>query len=408
MEFGKKHVLIWGSIFLLLVGLVLAVRQMYVMFAVLALLAPVSYLLSRDTLGSLEVRREAPGLMKENQQRPVRLVVTNTGVRRRYFFTIGDELPDGLAVVGETGGRTLVPSLANEEEFRFEYTLEARWRGVFKLGPASLKHSDLIGLFNFDRRIGQADELVVHPTPVQIPQVWTRVASLRAPERPRRRFRGEGTEFYGTRPFVPGDDLRRVDWNATARRGHLVVREYERAEATDATIVLDLEQRVHRGKGDDATIERAVKLTASVAVQLLERGSSVGLVAAGEDDFSVAPSAAPHQTVKLMDALARVQADAKDVFATAVAEHLPYIPDGGMAIIISPRLDEESLSLASSLLDRGHSVSWMIVEALGAPSSGEIEAHRLAARLVDRGVDAWTLAAGRPISLSLRRVRRGG
>ena len=133
MEFGKKHILIWGSIFLLLVGLVLAIQQLYIMFAVLALLAPVSYMLSRDTLDTLEVRREAPGLMNEGQQRRVRLTVTNAGVRRRYFFTICDQLPDGIEAVDEANGRTLVPSLASEEEFTSDYTLRARRRGVCAL-----------------------------------------------------------------------------------------------------------------------------------------------------------------------------------------------------------------------------------------------------------------------------------
>lgn len=408
MEFGKKHVLIWGSIFLLLVGLVLAVRQLYVMFAVLALLAPISYLLSRDTLGSLEVRREAPGLMKEGQQRPVRLRVRNAGVRRRYFFTIGDMLPDGLEAVSEGDGHTLVESLSNDEEFAWQYVLQANRRGVFEVGPATLQHSDLIGMFSFDRQIGEADELVVHPTPVRIPRVWTRVASLRAPERPRRRFRGEGTELYGTRPFVPGDDLRRVDWNATARRGMLIVREYERAEATDAAIVLDLERRVHRGEGADATIERAVKLAASVAAQLLDRGSAVGLVATGDEaGYSLTPSASPQQRAKLMDALARVRPDADERLRESLAAHLPYLPQGGMVIVISPRLDDEPLGIAAELLDRGHSVSWMVVEALEEPGPGEVDGPRLAARLLDRGVDAWTVAAGRELSLSVRRARRG-
>ena len=43
-------------------------------------------------------------------------------------------------------------------------------------------------------------------------------------ERPRRRV-GPGDEFFQLRPYVPGDDLRRVDWRATARSGHVWVRE---------------------------------------------------------------------------------------------------------------------------------------------------------------------------------------
>lgn len=408
MEFGKKHVLIWGSVFLLLVGLVLAIRQLYIMFAVLALLAPVSYFLARGTLGALTVRREAPGLMKEGEQRHVRLIVTNEGVQRRYFFTVGDELPDGLEAVDEGGGRALVTSLGAEEQFVIEYILRARRRGVYAIGPAVIEHADLVGLFSFRRRVGDADEVVVHPTPERIPDVWTRVAALRAPQAPRRRFRGEGTELYGTRPFTPGDDLRRVDWKSTARRGQLIVREYERAEATDATIILDLQRRAHRGEGDDATVERAVKLAASIADQMLQRGSAVGLVAAGAQDLSVAPSADPRQQVRILDALARVQPDSPDDLADVVAAHHAWIPAGGMAMVISPRLTADALAVAAGLVERGHQVGWMVIEhtGLAGPARDEMDPQQMAARLADRGVAAWVVAAGKELGASMRRARR--
>jgi len=408
MEFGKKHVLIWGSVFLLLVGLVLAIRQLYIMFAVLALLAPVSFFLARGTLGALTIRREAPGLMKEGEQRHVRLVIANQGVQRRYFFTVGDELPDGREAADEGGGRALVTSLGAEEQFAIEYVLRARRRGVYRLGPAVIEHADLIGLFSFRRRMGEADEVVVHPTPEHIPDVWTRVAALRAPQAPRRRFRGEGTELYGTRPFTPGDDLRRVDWKSTARRGQLIVREYERAEATDATIILDLQRSAHRGEGDDATVERAVKLVASVAAQMLERGSAVGLVAAGAEDLSVVPSADPRQSVRILDALARVLPDAAEQLADVVAAHRAFVPSGGMAMVVSPRLTTDALNVAAALVERGHQVGWMVVEPPEAAGlrRDEMDVEQLAARLADRGVAAWVVAAGKELGASIRRARR--
>ncbi len=263
-------------------------------------------------------------------------------------------------------------------------------------------------MFSFRRQIGEADEVVVHPTPERLPDVWRRVAALRAPQRPRRRFRGEGTELYGTRPFVPGDDLRRVDWKSTARRGQFIVREYERAEATDATIVLDLQRGMHHGKGDDGTLERAVKLAASIAAQMLERGSSVGLMGAG--DFSVPPSADPRQRVRLLDALARVQADGTATLGDAVAAHRQYLVPGGMALVISPRLGPDALEAATALVDHGHQVGWMVVAAPGRLSlrRDEMEPEQLAARLAGRGVAAWVVVAGRELATSMRRARRAG
>ena len=407
MEFGKKHVLVFGSLFLLLVGTVLSIHQLYVMSAILALMAPASWLMSRGTLGAISARREAPGVMKEGEQRPVRLTVTNDGLRRRYFFTVADQLPDGLRAIGDEA--TLVPSLASDEEVEVEYVLEAERRGVYSIGPVTLGHSDLIGLYSFARPAGELDDLVVHPTPERLPETWMRVSSIRALQQPRRRFRGEGTEFYGTRRFINGDDLRRVDWKSTARRGHLIVREYERAEAQDCTIALDLARAAHSGEGDDSTLERGVKLAASMAVQMIERGSRVGLIVAGERDLSVAASADPRQKGRILDALARVQADSDQSLAAQVTSRSGTLAGSGLVAIISPTRAPSSLETATMLQQMGCAVVWM---TLAAPwqsvREGEIEEDQLAARLASRGVRSYVVEPGRTLAAGMRRAYRVG
>lgn len=407
MEFGKKHMLIWGPIFLLIVGMVLSIHQLYVMAAILALLAPASWLMARGTLDSISARREAPGVMKEGEQRPVRLTVTNDGLRRRYFFTVADHLPDGLRAIGDEA--TLVPSLASDEEVEVEYVLEAVRRGVYAIGPVTLRNSDIIGLYSFARPAGESDDLVVHPTPERLPETWMRVSSIRALQQPRRRFRGEGTEFYGTRRFVNGDDLRRVDWKSTARRGHLIVREYERAEAQDCTIALDLARGAHSGEGDDSTLERGVKLAASMAAQMIERGSRVGLIAAGERDLSVAPSADPRQKGRILDALARVQADSDHSLTAQVSSRMSSLGASGLVAIISPTREPSSLNTATMLRDLGCAVVWM---TLAAPwrsvRKGELEDDQLAVRLASRGVRSYVVEPGQSLAAGMRRAYRVG
>ncbi|HUS81325.1 MAG TPA: DUF58 domain-containing protein [Armatimonadota bacterium] len=405
MEYAKKHVLIWGAIFLALVGLVLAIHQLYVMCIVLALLPTGSYLMSRNTLGALAVSREAPGVVKEGERRRVRLLVSNEGLRRRYFLTVADQVPDGLQVVGDAA--TLIASLASEEQVEVEYEVEAMRRGVFTLGPALLRHSDLIGLFRFAREAGGTEEIVVHPTPERVPEDWTRATAIRAMQRPRRRFRGEGTELYGTRQYVPGDDLRRVDWKSTARRGALIVREYERAEATDCVILLDLQARPHAGQGNDSTLERGVKVAASLSAYMLARGSGVGLVAAGADDWSRPPSADPRQRIELLDALARVQADGERPLAAQFASHRQMLPAGGLIAVVSPTREVAAVELATRILREGYAVAWMV---LAAPwrnqDRDELTEEQLAARLASRGVRAYVIEPGRELIVSMRRAYR--
>ncbi len=406
MEFGKKHVLVWGSIFLLVVALVLSIRQIYVMFAAVALVGPASYLLSRRTLEALAVRRQCPGVMKQGEEREITLTVANEGVRRRYFLTAEDEIPDGLERVGE--GRRLISSLAADEEVEVSYVLGARRRGVYQVGPALLTHADLLGLYKFEKRVGEPHELVVHPTPEQVPESWARASSVRARQRPRRRFRGEGNEFYGVRPFTAGDDLRRIDWKTTARRSQLAVREYERAEALDCVVALDLSSAHHRGEGDDSTLEMGVKLGASIAAHLLKRGSSVGLVAAGAEDWSLPTSADPRQIVRILDALARVRAEASDDFTEVLARHRNYLPQGCMLAAISADLRPELVGAALAWLRQGYAVTWMVLEGRerGPQQPWELTEELLAARMTQRGVPAYIIEPGRPLAMSLRRTYR--
>ena len=69
-------------------------------------------------------------------------------------------------------------------------------------------------------------------------------------------------EFHGLRSYRPGDSLRHLHWRTTARRGELMVREYEDWPNDDLTVVL--EARKAPGEGDDPLLEDAISLAATI------------------------------------------------------------------------------------------------------------------------------------------------
>jgi uncharacterized protein (DUF58 family) len=69
-------------------------------------------------------------------------------------------------------------------------------------------------------------------------------------------------EFHGLRPYRPGDSPRHLHWRTTARRGKLMVREYEDWPNDDLTVVL--EARKGAGKDDDPDLERGISLAATI------------------------------------------------------------------------------------------------------------------------------------------------
>lgn len=95
------------------------------------------------------------------------------------------------------------------------------------------------------------------------------------------RRRGEGTEFHSLRDYVPGDQVRAIDWRATARRGKPVVREFRNEEDQRILILLDAGYRLHPQDGELRLFDRALNAAMYLARVALKQGDSVSVQSFG-------------------------------------------------------------------------------------------------------------------------------
>lgn len=92
-------------------------------------------------------------------------------------------------------------------------------------------------------------------------------------------FRGSGMEFEESRPYVPGDDPRRMDWNATARTGEPYVKHFREERGRTVLIALDVSASMAFGSGERSKADHAAYMAALLAVAAGQAGDRVGLVA---------------------------------------------------------------------------------------------------------------------------------
>ncbi|NPV47639.1 MAG: DUF58 domain-containing protein [Armatimonadetes bacterium] len=359
----KRQALFWGALFLFVVGLVLHVQQLFAMSAALVCLRVVSLGLGRRKLRGLEVQRSLPPTLTVGERGTASLTVTNRARTRKVFFTVRDLLPEGLGPTESS--EQPVAILGPGQSVTLQQSIEPRRRGLYVPGEVELATADPLGLRRFTRSVPAPGETVVYPPVLRLPYLWP--VSSQGPRalRPRRRLRGTGEDFYGVRDYVPGDDPRRISWPTTARRGRLVIAEREQPESLHGLIVLDLEHRVHVGVGSEHTLEYAVVLAATLADQAQERGSAVGLIAAGREDFSLPVVAEPEQRLRLLNALARVQPDGELPLADVVADHTDLLPRHGTVVVLSPAATGGEV--AAYLRGLGHPVTWFILDAATFP-----------------------------------------
>jgi uncharacterized protein (DUF58 family) len=105
----------------------------------------------------------------------------------------------------------------------------------------------------------------------------------------RSRLVGAGVEFAAVREYQPGDDIRRIDWNLTARSNTPFIREAAADGAIDVWLVVDVSPSVDWGTGLCLKRYRAIEL-AAVAGQLLGRhGNRLGLLLFADRPIGIVP-----------------------------------------------------------------------------------------------------------------------
>jgi uncharacterized protein (DUF58 family) len=165
------------------------------------------------------------------------------------------------------------------------------------------------------------------------------------------RSRGEGTDLRELREHQPGDPFRRIAWKASARRGQLLVRDFEREERDVVWLVLEASVELWAGPLGRAPLDLAIDEVSAITTRHLSRGDRVGLVivAAGLR-IAIPPDQGPQQAAKIAHALTvscgthdadRSDLDESDV-AVRVLEHLRPLDPRGLSDVRRGDLDRLS------------------------------------------------------------------
>ncbi|MEY4271705.1 MAG: hypothetical protein RL250_571 [Verrucomicrobiota bacterium] len=115
------------------------------------------------------------------------------------------------------------------------------------------------------------------------------------------RFKGRGTDFEELREYVPGDDVRAMDWNVTARTGKPFVRLHREERELTMVLALDISGSSAFGSGDRTLRERAAEAAACLAVSALKAGDKVGLLLfTDREELWIRPKKGRRQVLRLI------------------------------------------------------------------------------------------------------------
>lgn len=170
---------------------------------------------------------------------------------------------------------------------------------------------------------------------------------------------GQSIEFAQHREYVPGDDIRRIDWKVWSKTDKYYIKQYEEETNLRTTLVVDVSESMQFGEGELSKYEYACRVAASLSYLLLRQSDAVGMVTF---DSTIRQRVQQSSKMNHLTAMLAALDNAKPQQKTSVADVLSKVADEyhrrGLIVLVSDLLaDRAGLFKGLKLLrTRGHDI----------------------------------------------------
>jgi uncharacterized protein (DUF58 family) len=195
----------------------------------------------------------------------------------------------------------------------------------------------------------KADPLEVFPRAIRVRPRLVPAELLRRIGEHTGRAVGEGVEFAGIRPYVPGDQLRDVNRAVSLRRGQLHVNQRAAARAADLVVMIDA---FGAGPVTERAMDVAVHGAAALVRAYLRVSDRAGLVVLGGMLRWLGPTSGDRQFYRIAEMMLAARYDS---FVTPDIGRIPRtaLPPGTLVVVFSPLIDPRGLGAVTDLRQRG-------------------------------------------------------
>lgn len=343
---------------------------------------------ARAVTRGLRIQRHAPTHLANGEEASVRLTIENGSLLRAPWLALRESVTFNLR--SSEPNRTVIALGAGAKE-EISYPIRGSRRGWYSLGPLQIALGDVLGLQQATLSVAPA-WVTVYPRLLPLNQLGLPADLSGGPLPPAgpRPYTEDPARPVGVRHYVPGDDVRRLDWKSSARKGELLVRRADRTIAPETTIALAFARHEYPAGIVHDSVERAATAAASIAVALLTRKLPVGLVTSGLDPQSgsqglTLPAAKGNaQRQALLGVFGRLAVGGDtDIWALLANTALPW---GGTLIVVLSDLDLVTLPKLLAMRRRGQQPVVILVEGSVGGLALAQQQHIAAYRIDRRGM----------------------
>lgn len=242
------------------IGRIFGLIELYVVGVGIVIAVLVALIYVQRRLPPLNVKRiVSPSMVSVGEPARVDIQLANYGRQATPYLQLWEP-------VGNNGGAPMqLAKLAPGHAASAAYRVPTARRGLIRTGPLRALRRDVLGLTQRTTTLAGTEEVLIvpHTIPLPFPSVGS---SGRLGQHLRMKSWGQtGTEFHSLREYQRGDDIRRINWKASARATSLIVRETALEGIRRCTVVLDTTASEYIGSTFEQAVIAAASITASAA-----------------------------------------------------------------------------------------------------------------------------------------------
>jgi len=224
----------------------------------------------------LTIERRVPHKLSIGRDNKVEIVISNNS-HRPLSLEVVDEFPV------EFGGdrRSIGLELEQRTSKSFTYLVKPLMRGCYYFNKTVVRFRGLLELVVFQEEFGESSQVEVYPDIASISRFDFRMKRGHHAETGliTERRRGTGSNFESLREYVKGDEFRRIDWKASARKNKLITREFQSEVNQSVMVVLDCSRSMGAVVNGMTLLDHAVNSALILGYQVMKKGDKIGLLA---------------------------------------------------------------------------------------------------------------------------------
>lgn len=252
-----------------------------------------------------KVKRILSDRLSNGDTNHIRLFITN-----RMSFPVSMEIIDELPEQFQLRDFMLKKYFKAGQEHQIGFDLTPKERGLYNFGDTHLYTSSGLGLLTRRFTAPTSRDVPVYPSYMQLKkyQLISQTAMLNEHGSKRMRKIGQSMEFEQIKDYVTGDDVRTLNWKATARKGMLMVNNYADEKSQQVFCIIDKGRLMKMPFAGLTLLDYAINSTLVLSNVCLQKQDKIGLITfADKMGAIIAADRKPVQRENILEALYKQQ-----------------------------------------------------------------------------------------------------